>query len=133
MTESLTGRIDLMQFTDATLMKTNRGTDILVIPLDRNALKVEASTDRDGKQSLAVNMNVNIIARKEMSKKGFTHFATQYLFKEFVDDPNNKEIVEAKNKTFFGNFKPLEKKDDQVVENAIASAPVLDTNDDLPF
>lgn len=124
---NLTGSIDMLKLSRAGIA-TIRGVKCLVIPIQENDIYITADENLKPKSAY---LGINVIARREVSKYGKTHYVKQSISKEYKD-AYGQDVVSQK--PFLGEMKPFVFENTNAANNVEApSANVEDDKNDLPF
>lgn len=141
MAEKLVGSINLAKLSNVGIM-TVQGQSCakkcLVIPIEENDIfiKVEEKTSRDGYRYVDRKycLGVEVYASRETDTYGNTHYAKASVSKDYISG-HSQEEVDARNKIYLGNFKPVQipNSNQAGTIDAPPATPAYASDDDLPF
>lgn len=124
---NLTGSIDMLKLSRAGIA-TIRGVKCLVIPIQENDIYITADENLKPKSAY---LGINVIARREVSQYGKTHYIKQNLSKEYKE-AYGQEV--ASQKPYLGDMKPFVFESNNAANNVEApSENVEDEGNDIPF
>ena len=124
---NLTGSIDMLKLSRAGIA-TIKGLKCLVIPIQENDIYITADENLKPKSAF---IGINVIARREVSQYGKTHYIKQNLSKEYKD-AYGPEVVSQK--PYLGDMKPFVFENSNAANNVEApSENVENEEDNLPF
>ncbi len=137
----LIGSVNLAKLNNVGIMsvkgKSGAVKKCVVIPIEDNDIfvKVSTKTRTDGQQyeSRIFGLGVECYEKKEIDQYGNSHYLKRSVSKEYLNS-HSQEEVEAMNKTYLGDMKPVEiPSSNQASTIAPQAEVVADNEDDLPF
>lgn len=141
MAEKLVGNLNLARLSNVGIM-TIQGQSCskkcIVIPIEENDLfiKVEEKTARDGQKYIDKKycLGIEVYTSRETDQYGNTHYVKASVSKDYINS-HTQEEVDARNKIYLGNFKPVQipSSNQAATVEAPPATPAYASDDDLPF
>lgn len=137
----LIGSVNLAKLNNVGIMnvkgKSGATKKCIVIPVEDNDIfvKVSNKTRTDGQQyeSKIYGLGVEVYEKKDVDQFGNSHYLKRSVSKEYLNTHSQAE-VEAMNKTYLGDLKPVEiPSSNQAATIAPQAEVTADDSDDLPF
>lgn len=137
----IVGSINLARLSNVGIMnvkgKSGNTKKCVVIPIEDNDLyiKVNEKTDMNGnkKVSKIYALGCEVYEKREPDQYGNTHYAKASVSKSYIES-HSQEEVEARNKIYLGDFKPVEiPSSNQAATIAAPTVEASASEDDLPF
>lgn len=130
---NLTGSIDLMRLQNVgtKVFPTKDGGEkrCIVIPIEENEIFI--TKDEMTGKTKAAYLGLNINQRREVSKRGATHYAKPAVSKMFAEQ--FPALAEERRKSYCGDFNPYVFEDGNAANTVIAERVERRDDDDLPF
>lgn len=135
----IVGSINLARLSNVGILnvKGKTGTKkCVVIPIEDNDIfvKVSEKTDMNGQKytSKIFALGCEVYEKREPDQYGNTHYAKCSVSKNYIES-HSQEDVDARNKIYLGDFKPVEIPSSNMAGSIPAPDVQSGNNDDLPF
>lgn len=136
----IVGSINLAKLSNVGIMnvkgKTGKEKKCVVIPIEDNDIyiNIKENTAMDGTKytSRIFALGCEIYEKREADQYGNTHYAKCSVSKNYIDS-HSQEDVDARNKIYLGDFKPVEIPSSNQAASVPASGVEASASDDLPF
>lgn len=135
----IVGSINLARLSNVGIMNVkgkNGSKKCVVIPIEDNDIfvKVAKKTDMNGNKytSKVFALGCEIYEKRETDQYGNTHYAKCSVSKNYIDS-HSQEEVDARNKIYLGDFKPVEIPSSNQASTIHAPEVNSSEEDDLPF
>lgn len=135
----IVGSINLARLNNVGIMnvKGKTGTKkCVVVPIEDNDIyiNVKEKTAMDGTkyESKIYALGCEIYEKREADQYGNTHYAKPTMSKNYIES-HTQEEVDARNKIYLGDFKPVEIPSSNQADSIAAPAVEAGDDSDLPF
>jgi len=135
----IVGSINLARLSNVGIMnvKGKTGTKkCVVIPIEDNDIyiNVKEKTAMDGSkyESKIYALGCEVYEKREADQYGNTHYAKCSVSKNYIES-HTQEQVDARNKIYLGDFKPVEIPSSNQASSIVAPTAEASEQDDLPF
>lgn len=136
----IVGSINLARLSNVGILnvkgKTGAIKKCVVIPIEDNDIYIKETekTDMNGQKykSKIYALGCEVYEKREPDQYGNTHYAKCSVSKNYIDG-HTQEDVDARNKIYLGDFKPVEIPSSNQASSIPAPEVQSNDTDDLPF